>query len=242
MNHYIINFFRKKDKAINKPDEFSGASLENYLELISPDFLCVTNLQNLNKKGFSKNYNLKFDKEKEETLNEIIKSINPDQSDNFFAISKKIIDFIKSGEEILKDVVFQLRFTASLISGLQSSLLLNLAVQMNDSSLGIITVNDVTRIINNQQDMAFNIKWKKKVDLAIDKRITCLENEINNILVPDVRISKREHEILILIAEGKTSKLIAEELFISVKTVSTHRQNLLKKFEANNIYSLIRYI
>lgn len=54
-----------------------------------------------------------------------------------------------------------------------------------------------------------------------------------------VVLTRREKEILGLIADGKTNGEIAAQLFISVNTVDTHRKNLLAKFECRNIASLI---
>ena len=53
-------------------------------------------------------------------------------------------------------------------------------------------------------------------------------------------ITRREKEVLGLIADGLTNNEIAKTLFISVATVDTHRKNLLAKFECKNIASLIR--
>ena len=53
-------------------------------------------------------------------------------------------------------------------------------------------------------------------------------------------ITRREKEVLGLIADGLTNNEIAKNLFISVATVDTHRKNLLAKFECKNIASLIR--
>jgi len=53
-------------------------------------------------------------------------------------------------------------------------------------------------------------------------------------------ITKREKEILALIAEGLTNNQIAEKLFISPLTVDSHRKNLLIKLKVNNTASLIR--
>ena len=54
------------------------------------------------------------------------------------------------------------------------------------------------------------------------------------------KLTKREKEILRLIAEGKTSNEIAEELFLSVLTVDTHRKNLMQKLEVRNAAELVR--
>ena len=53
-------------------------------------------------------------------------------------------------------------------------------------------------------------------------------------------LTRREKEVLILIAEGLTNPQIADKLFISVTTVNSHRQNLLMKFEVSNTASLIK--
>lgn len=53
-------------------------------------------------------------------------------------------------------------------------------------------------------------------------------------------LTRREKEVLELIADGHTNNEIAAKLFISVTTVDTHRKNLLAKFNAKNIASLVK--
>ena len=52
--------------------------------------------------------------------------------------------------------------------------------------------------------------------------------------------TKREREILHLIAYEHTTKEIAAQLYISYETVQTHRKNLLMKFQAKNTAGLVR--
>ena len=52
-------------------------------------------------------------------------------------------------------------------------------------------------------------------------------------------ITRREKEVLQLIAEGLTNAEIASQLFISVLTVNTHRKSLIEKFDAANTAMLI---
>jgi DNA-binding NarL/FixJ family response regulator len=54
-------------------------------------------------------------------------------------------------------------------------------------------------------------------------------------------ISPREKEILNLLAEGYTSKEIAEKLFISQSTVHSHRTNLMSKLGLSSRRELIQY-
>jgi len=54
------------------------------------------------------------------------------------------------------------------------------------------------------------------------------------------KISKREREVLGLILEQFTTVEIAKELFVSPKTIESHRRNLLAKFDVRNIAGLVR--
>jgi DNA-binding NarL/FixJ family response regulator len=54
-------------------------------------------------------------------------------------------------------------------------------------------------------------------------------------------LTPREREVLKLIAEAYTSKQIADELFISIKTVDRHRQNILDKLGMRDRVELTRY-
>jgi DNA-binding NarL/FixJ family response regulator len=76
------------------------------------------------------------------------------------------------------------------------------------------------------------------------------EMERQNHTVPDrngvqrassVRLTKREMEVLQLIAEGYANKQIADELNISIKTVEKHRDHLMHKLDIHDTASLTRY-
>ena len=54
-------------------------------------------------------------------------------------------------------------------------------------------------------------------------------------------LSNREFQVMRMIAEGKTVKTIADELSLSVKTVSTHRSRLLTKMNMKNNAEIIHY-
>lgn len=54
-------------------------------------------------------------------------------------------------------------------------------------------------------------------------------------------LTAREREVLQLIAEGKTTAQIANQLVVSEKTVSNHRQNLMKKLGLNGVAELTKY-
>jgi len=54
-------------------------------------------------------------------------------------------------------------------------------------------------------------------------------------------LTEREREILTLVAEGYTNREIAEALFISVKTVETHKANIMEKLNLHKRAELVRY-
>ncbi len=57
----------------------------------------------------------------------------------------------------------------------------------------------------------------------------------------DTDLTRREKEILQLIVQGMTSREIADELYISPRTVDTHRANLMGKLEIKNTAELVRF-
>jgi DNA-binding NarL/FixJ family response regulator len=57
---------------------------------------------------------------------------------------------------------------------------------------------------------------------------------------PVPMVTRRELQVLELIAEGLTNNEIAEKIFVSVTTVETHRKNLLLKFGARNVAELVK--
>ncbi|USQ85726.1 response regulator transcription factor [Streptomyces phaeoluteigriseus] len=59
--------------------------------------------------------------------------------------------------------------------------------------------------------------------------------------LPEQVLTAREEEVLKLVAEGHSSKEIAEMLFISIKTVHRHRENLLHKLGMRDRLELTRY-
>lgn len=55
------------------------------------------------------------------------------------------------------------------------------------------------------------------------------------------KLTDRENEVLCLILQEKTSKEIAEQLFISKQTVDTHRLNIMRKTESKSVVGLLKY-
>lgn len=75
-----------------------------------------------------------------------------------------------------------------------------------------------------------------------------LSQDINKILITNLQnpdegrlLTDREREILKLIAKEYSNRDIAEELFISERTVETHRKNIFKKTGTNSLVGLIKF-
>lgn len=92
---------------------------------------------------------------------------------------------------------------------------------------------------------------KAIIEVNDGKKYVC--DEVKNILAqkeledddhkPDMNIlSKREIDIVKLIKEGMSSREIAMDLDISLKTVEVHRYNVLKKLNLRNTAALVNYI
>lgn len=75
----------------------------------------------------------------------------------------------------------------------------------------------------------FGLKWTKKPEVVVVREGgPFVRNEIR---LKELGITPREHEILILIAEGLSNREIGERLFVSENTVKTHSSRLFSKLE-----------
>jgi len=85
------------------------------------------------------------------------------------------------------------------------------------------------------------MKGEKYICAEIQRNITnqLLIDEDDNKLS---KLTEREIEIIKLIKNGSTNKEIAESLFLSPRTVETHRARILKKLDLKNSLSLVKYI
>ena len=76
-------------------------------------------------------------------------------------------------------------------------------------------------------------------NLAFSKDVAGIINQPATEIDPP-QLTRRETEVLAMIAAGKTSAAIAGELFVSPLTIETHRRNLMQKFKVNNAAALIK--
>jgi DNA-binding NarL/FixJ family response regulator len=76
-------------------------------------------------------------------------------------------------------------------------------------------------------------------ELVLDAYIRGDTGEAHGLEPPIV--TAREREIIQLVAEGRTSKAVAADLGISVKTVEAHRTNIMRKLRMHSVTQLVRY-
>ena len=82
--------------------------------------------------------------------------------------------------------------------------------------------------------LALKLSKPKIKTVLVEKQVYIHRNEnfvLDTALVAQLELSKRELEILGLLAQGHSNQEIAEKLFISLSTVKTHIQNLFEKLE-----------
>jgi DNA-binding NarL/FixJ family response regulator len=88
-------------------------------------------------------------------------------------------------------------------------------------------VKAIQTVYKNQNYLTFEAERALKYENELQKKLP--------------KLTKREKEVLVLIAEGFTNAQISEKLFISIDTVDSHRKNLYTKLEVKNTAMLIRF-
>ncbi len=58
---------------------------------------------------------------------------------------------------------------------------------------------------------------------------------------PFAQLTTREREVLVLIAEGKSNKEIADRLGIGVRTIETHRERIMRRLNIHSVAGLTKY-
>ncbi|UKB85145.1 response regulator transcription factor [Chryseobacterium sp. MEBOG06] len=165
-----------------------------------------------------------------------------------FTSGSEVINFIRSHTV---DIIF-LDITLPDINGTELCREIK-AISQETSVIMFSNRSERSIIIQSIQNGASGYILK---NTSIDELVICIKgalsgdivfcNETKQIIsrpahniLPIPRLTKREKQILQMVAQGKTSNRIAEELFLSPLTVDTHRKNLLQKFHAKNSTELI---
>ncbi|TXJ23668.1 MAG: response regulator transcription factor [Chitinophagaceae bacterium] len=107
-------------------------------------------------------------------------------------------------------------------------------------AMGYVTKNSskeemIAAIIEVSEGKKYICEEVKNILAQQELDETAAQGDMNN-------LSRREIDIIKLIKEGMSSKQIALELDISLKTVEVHRYNILKKLKLKNTAALVNYI
>ncbi len=82
---------------------------------------------------------------------------------------------------------------------------------------------------------------KGKTYLSPDASNVMVENYVANCDLQERCLADRERQVLQLVAEGRTSKEIADALNISVRTAESHRLHVMEKLQIHDTAGLVRY-
>jgi two-component system, NarL family, invasion response regulator UvrY len=91
-------------------------------------------------------------------------------------------------------------------------------------------INAIRKVAQGRKYISATLAEKLAVDLELNAEKPVHEN-----------LSDREYQVLCMISSGKRLKEIAEELSLSIKTISTYRTRILDKMKLRNNAELIRY-
>lgn len=69
--------------------------------------------------------------------------------------------------------------------------------------------------------------------------MTTITTETFDWVRPEVHITIRELEVLVLLSKGHTTKEIAQLLFVSTHTIESHKKNMIHKLDSRNTLDLV---
>lgn len=172
-------------------------------------------------------------------LGQIIDLIHPDDLDFVLQAEKATLEMMKAiGFEhqlnLKNSYCFRMR-----VAGGNYHLFHHQAVHLNkDDSGKLISAVNIHTDIQNITTVNNKIVLVSGIGERDDYCQIDLSQPTKQLRSP--QLSKREMEILSLLAKGLTSKQIGDQLFISITTVNVHRKHLLKKTDTTNTVNLIK--
>ncbi len=106
---------------------------------------------------------------------------------------------------------------------------------------GYVVKNESSKELDNAMKLVLEgcTYFSSRVQEVIVKKYTTIKTGQSK-KETNFKLTTREKEIVKLIAEGMTSQIIADKLFISPRTVETHRANLMKKADVKNSIELVK--
>ena len=184
----------------------------------------------INKFHFSGIKNLLGYQDKTLTIEQLFNLIHPDDLPDVFKAIKNILN-------IFPDKSFNYQNSYSIFTYRLKHKKKNYITILRDTRALSIKDGRIGGHINKVSDISYlNIPKKAKAWYGINnKAYPLLENKFQKLF------TRREKEILYLLAHGRTSDEIASFLYIEKSTVDKHRQNLLSKANVENTMQLVTF-
>ncbi len=136
------------------------------------------------------------------------------------------------------------RFPDILVLGLSMHLSEAIVVEMfKAGAVGYLTKNCAAKelVAAIRHIQKGKLYFSSEIPSRVADKLLHPKNKTSPSTHPKSLLSHREREVLQLVAEGKPSKAIADELFISEKTVGAHRQNIMNKLDLRSVAELTKF-
>ncbi len=164
--------------------------------------------------------------------------LHPEDEAFFLEYTIKVIEYTRIPELAVKDkshwifgLTFRLRNRSSHYIWVERHTNCFKFDKLNNLVYVLCLYSDVTHLKKNN---LIDYYWNADEEVPFD-----INDLVKKHLAP--AFSKREIEIIQLIAQGLTARKIAEQLFISLDTAITHRKNILHKANATNCAQLVKF-
>lgn len=211
-----------------------------YEKMVKPDFLFVINMRDSDSRlAFEKNYTLKSDSG-DVNFEILMESIPGHKLEELMEIDSISALFAKEFFKEPFQYLMNVGIPVELISGKPQYLLRTGTVMSFDKDgvpdYVLSTIKDMTPLTGAKKNLNYYISYGDKPA----EELKALSEKFDKLLKNKIILSRQEKRVLLSVKEGKTSKVIASELFITKSTVDTHRQNIIRKFKVKNTNEAIQ--
>ncbi len=216
-------------------------SIDVFMKFEKVDFVSVIAAQNKDMFAYEKNINLDFGGKKEASET-IAKSLLSNQVKLVKKVDEKLIEFLLHHKIKPFELQFTLVFNVELIEGDVRTIMRKITLVKTDEfdnpEYVLVTFLDVTNT-SKSNSVKSDVRYESTSNNLKDE-VEQFRKNLSSILSKKSLLTKREIEILKVVALGKTSEEVAIELNITKSTVDTHRQNMLRKYDVSNTFELLQ--
>lgn len=226
--------------AVNADDQIWKSFLEvnPILKLLRPDYYLIFKYTDTCKILYQENLNLDLGG-REVNLSAINDSFLPDDLENIRSIDQALMQIVYERKLQPFDYIYKIGGNVSCANPalkrlMRTSILIHCNHQ-GKASIGFMCFHDVSGMVTSLRPQSYDISFERDLHFLEEE----LQGKLHRTHPPRTELTRREREIIDCIRQGMSSKEIASVLFISVATVNTHRQNLLRKWEVPNTAALL---